>query len=57
MHQMFIALPLMKSTYIPNSKKMTVAVDGEIVEMKPPLKIRVHKHALKIRVPHDTASV
>ena len=38
-------------------KKMTVAVDGEIVEMKPPLKIRVQKQALKIRVPHDTASV
>ncbi len=38
-------------------KKMTVAVDGEIVEMKPPLHIHVKKDALNIRVPHVAASV
>lgn len=37
--------------------KITVAIDGEIVEMKPPLQISVKKNALKIRVPHDPASV
>lgn len=31
--------------------KLTVAVDGEIVTMTPPLKITVRKHALKIMVP------
>lgn len=38
-------------------KKLTVALDGEIVEMQPPLKISVRKNALKILVPHDSASV
>ncbi|TCB62312.1 diacylglycerol/lipid kinase family protein [Acinetobacter terrae] len=38
-------------------KKLTVALDGEIVEMQPPLKISVRKNALKIMVPHDSASV
>jgi diacylglycerol kinase family enzyme len=38
-------------------KKLTVALDGEIVEMKPPLHISVKKNALKIRVPHAAASV
>lgn len=37
--------------------KITVAIDGEIVEMKPPLQISVKKNALNIRVPHDIASV
>ena len=37
--------------------KMTVAVDGEIVTMQPPLNIAVQKNALNIRVPHDFASV
>lgn len=37
--------------------KITVAIDGEIVEMKPPLQISVKKNALNIRVPHDLASV
>ena len=37
--------------------KMTVAVDGEIVTMQPPLNIAVQKNALNIRVPHDSASV
>ena len=37
--------------------KITVAIDGEIVEMKPPLQISVKKNALNIRVPHDPASV
>ena len=31
--------------------KLTVAVDGEIIMMKPPLKITVRKHALNIMVP------
>ena len=31
--------------------KLTVAVDGEIVTMTPPLKITVRKHALNIMVP------
>ena len=34
-------------------KKLTVALDGEIVEMKPPLNISVLKNALKIMVPND----
>ncbi|WP_407307551.1 diacylglycerol/lipid kinase family protein [Acinetobacter sp.] len=38
-------------------KKLTVALDGEIVYMQPPLKISVRKNALKILVPHDSASV
>ncbi|CAM2977431.1 diacylglycerol/lipid kinase family protein [Acinetobacter celticus] len=38
-------------------KKLTVALDGEIVEMKPPLHIRVQKNALKIKVPNAVASV
>lgn len=38
-------------------KKLTVALDGEIVEMKPPLHIRVQKNALQVRVPHAAASV
>lgn len=38
-------------------KKLTVALDGEIVEIQPPLKISVRKNALKIMVPHDSASV
>ncbi|MGE8683432.1 MAG: diacylglycerol/lipid kinase family protein [Acinetobacter sp.] len=37
--------------------KMTVAVDGEIVTMQPPLNISVQKNALNIRVPNDSASV
>lgn len=37
-------------------KKLTVALDGEIVEMQPPLRISVQKNALKIRVPHVAAS-
>lgn len=32
-------------------KKLTVAVDGEIVNITPPLKITVRKHALTIMVP------
>ena len=38
-------------------KKLTVALDGEIVEIQPPLKISVRKNALKIMVPHDSASL
>lgn len=37
--------------------KMTVAVDGEIVTMQPPLNISVQKNALNIRVSNDSASV
>ncbi|OTG62502.1 diacylglycerol kinase [Acinetobacter sp. ANC 3903] len=39
------------------AKKLTLALDGEIVEMQPPLHISVRKHALKIMVPHDFTSV
>ncbi|OTG75406.1 diacylglycerol kinase [Acinetobacter sp. ANC 4169] len=39
------------------AKKLTLALDGEIVEMQPPLHISVRKHALKIMVPHDSTSV
>ncbi|RKG32817.1 diacylglycerol/lipid kinase family protein [Acinetobacter tianfuensis] len=38
-------------------KKLTVALDGEIVEMQSPLKISVLKSALNIMVPHAAASV
>ncbi|MNI96732.1 putative lipid kinase [compost metagenome] len=37
--------------------KLTVAIDGEIVEMQPPLKITVRKNALKVMVPYASASV
>ena len=39
------------------AKKLTLALDGEIVEMQPPLHISVRKHALKIMVPYDSTSV
>ncbi|GAA5186003.1 diacylglycerol kinase family protein [Acinetobacter kookii] len=39
------------------AKKLTLALDGEIVEMQPPLQISVRKHALKIMVPYDSTSV
>ncbi|MFH7765281.1 diacylglycerol/lipid kinase family protein [Acinetobacter sp. BSP-28] len=39
------------------AKKLTLALDGEIVEMQPPLHISVRKHALKVMVPHDSTSV
>ncbi|MDV2468511.1 diacylglycerol kinase family protein [Acinetobacter chinensis] len=39
------------------SKKLTVAIDGELVEMKPPLKISVLKNALEVMVPDDSAPV
>ena len=39
------------------SKKLMVAIDGEIVEMAPPLNISVLKNSLSVRVPHDPASV
>ncbi|TCM69979.1 diacylglycerol kinase family enzyme [Acinetobacter calcoaceticus] len=41
------------------SKKasLTVAIDGEIVELATPLKIRVEKNALKIMVPYADSSV
>ena len=38
-------------------KKITVALDGEIVNLKPPLKFSVAKNALNVVVPHDSASV
>ena len=37
--------------------QLTVALDGEIVKMRPPLRISVLKNALKIKVPHAAASV
>lgn len=41
------------------SKKatLTVAIDGEIKELRTPLKIHVEKNALNIMVPYDSASV
>ncbi len=39
------------------AKKLTLALDGEIVEMQPPLHISVCKHALKIMVPYDSTSI
>lgn len=46
-------------TVIVNSRKsdLTVALDGEIVEMKTPLKLHVEKNALNIMVPYAAASV
>ena len=38
-------------------KQLTVAVDGELFEIETPLDITVAKNALKIMVPHVTASV
>ena len=37
--------------------QLTVAIDGEIVKMRPPLHILVQKKALNIKVPHVIASV
>lgn len=37
--------------------KLTVAIDGEIMEMSTPLHFHVEKNALNIMVPHDSASV
>ncbi|WP_445115251.1 diacylglycerol/lipid kinase family protein [Acinetobacter sp. WZC-1] len=37
--------------------RLTVAIDGEIVEMNTPLHIHVEKNALNIMVPHAAASV
>lgn len=41
------------------SKKslLTVAIDGEIVKIAPPLKIQVEKNALNVMVPYVTSSV
>lgn len=39
------------------AKKLMVAIDGEIVEMAPPLNISVLKDSLSVMVPHDPASV
>ncbi|MGE8539213.1 MAG: diacylglycerol/lipid kinase family protein [Acinetobacter sp.] len=39
------------------SKKLMVAIDGEIVVMTPPLNISVLKNSLSVMVPHDPASV
>ncbi|MBC9227820.1 NAD(+)/NADH kinase [bacterium SPL81] len=38
-------------------KKLTVAVDGELIELQPPLKFAVKKSALKVMVPHVTTPV
>lgn len=37
--------------------QMKLAIDGEIVMVKPPLQFSVAKHALNLMVPHDIASV
>ena len=38
-------------------KCLTVAIDGEIVEIKTPLTFHIEKNALRIMVPYDTSSV
>ncbi|MDF2417371.1 diacylglycerol/lipid kinase family protein [Acinetobacter beijerinckii] len=38
-------------------KKLTVAVDGELIELQPPLKFAVKKSALKVMVPHVTTPI
>lgn len=38
-------------------KTMQVAIDGEIVRMRPPLIVTVEKNALNMMVPYDSASV
>jgi YegS/Rv2252/BmrU family lipid kinase len=38
-------------------EKLTVALDGEIVEMRPPLHITVQKNAVNIMVPYVAASI
>jgi Sphingosine kinase and enzymes related to eukaryotic diacylglycerol kinase len=38
-------------------KKLMVAIDGETVEMTPPLNISVLKNSLSVMVPHDSASL
>jgi len=38
-------------------EKLTVALDGEIVEMRPPLHITVQKNAVNIMVPYVVTSV
>jgi diacylglycerol kinase family enzyme len=38
-------------------KKLMIAIDGETLEMTPPLNISVLKNSLSVRVPHDSASV
>lgn len=38
-------------------KTMQVAIDGEIVQMRPPLIVTVEKNALNMMVPYDSASV
>lgn len=40
-----------------NSKKLTVALDGELRELRPPLCIKVHKNALNIMVPYVNPSL
>lgn len=37
--------------------KLTVAVDGELIELQPPLKFAVKKSALKVMVPHVTTPI
>ncbi len=44
-------------SFIVNRQQLTVALDGEIVKMRPPLRISVLKNALKIKVPHAAASI
>lgn len=39
------------------AKRLTLAIDGEIVEVESPLRISVDQHALKIMVPHAVTSV
>lgn len=38
-------------------KRLTVAIDGEIVEIATPLRFHIEKNALRIMVPNDTSSV
>ncbi|WP_298147406.1 hypothetical protein [uncultured Acinetobacter sp.] len=39
------------------AKKLTLAIDGELVQVKPPLTIAVERSALNVVVPYATTSV
>lgn len=46
-----------KVTVYSKKAKLTVAIDGEIIEIATPLKFNVDKNALNIMVPYDSTSV
>ena len=44
-------------TVYSKQSRLTVAIDGELVQLNTPLHFSVEKHALNIMVPHDSAPV